>query len=236
MSAEVELSSQKPVYVSNILLGLTSYEGQDSDSLYYDDKSQALSSCSSSDIGDGEMIEIRNNTLKPNAPPLPDMWSKHYVGLYSQYAIGQYLSYLLTYSETVNKVFSTCHMKNSDSLPSLDVAVGLLYGMSGTLVPFCSYVYNGDSNTCANARSIATLSWNFKLLYALLTDSIRPWGLRRKPWMVGGLSVCLLLLLALALGAHTMSASSWLGTLVLLQAALMFSDVPADGECAFKRV
>jgi len=126
--------------------------------------------------------------------PVPDMWTLHYCGLYSQYAI-----------------------------------VGLLYGMSGTMVPLCSYVYNGDGNTCANARSVAFFAWNFKLLFALGTDCSRPFGMRRKPFMLFGMASVILILLFMTAFAHKMTVSSWLATLLLLNFFLMFSDVPADG-------
>jgi len=126
--------------------------------------------------------------------PVPDMWTLHYCGLYSQYAI-----------------------------------VGLLYGMSGTMVPLCSYVYNGDGNTCANARSVAFFAWNFKLLFALGTDCSRPFGMRRKPFMLFGMASVILILLFMTAFAHKMIVSSWLATLLLLNFCLMFSDVPADG-------
>jgi hypothetical protein len=102
--------------------------------------------------------------------------------------------------------------------------------MSGTLVPICSYVYEGDSNTCANARNLVFFAWNFKLVFALVTDSYRPFGLRRKPWMLFGLGCVLILLALLTAFADKLSASSWLGSLLVMQLFLMFSDVPADGQ------
>lgn len=125
---------------------------------------------------------------------VPDMWSKHYIGLYSQYA-----------------------------------AVGLLYGSSGTLLPFCVYNFNGATNVCANARNIVFFAWSFKICFAILTDSYRPFGYRRKAWMVMGWSIVLILLLVLAIMADQMDTSTWLVTLLFSQCFLMLSDVPADG-------
>lgn len=125
---------------------------------------------------------------------VPDMWSKSYIGLYSQYA-----------------------------------AVGLLYGSSGTLLPFCVYNFDGATNVCANARNIVFFAWSFKICFAILTDSYRPFGFRRKSWMIMGWSVVLLLLLVLAIAADKMSTSTWLVTLLFTQCFLMLSDVPADG-------
>lgn len=125
---------------------------------------------------------------------LPNMWSKHYIGPYSQYA-----------------------------------AVGLLYGSTGALLPFCVYVYDGPSNVCANAKNIVTFAWNIKIFFAILTDTYRPFGMRRKPWMIAGWVMVLLLLLVLTATAHEMSISAWLVTLMLVQGFAILSDVPADG-------
>lgn len=101
--------------------------------------------------------------------------------------------------------------------------------MVGTFLPFCTYVYDGPSNVCANAKNIVFFAWSFKLFYALLTDTFRPFGLRRKPWMIAGWSMVLVILLVLAITADRLTASSWLISLLFVQLFLMLSDVPADG-------
>lgn len=53
--------------------------------------------------------------------------------------------------------------------------------------------------------------------------------MRRKPWMVVGWSMVLVLLLILACFVQYMTISVWLVTLLFVQAFLMLSDVPADG-------
>jgi hypothetical protein len=108
-------------------------------------------------------------------------------------------------------------------------SVGLLYGSSGTLFPFCFYVYDGASNVCANSRNIVFFAWSFKIWFAMLTDSFRPFGMRRKPWMLGGWLLVLLVLFILIFIADQLSASGWLVTLMFVQCFLMLSDVPADG-------
>lgn len=70
---------------------------------------------------------------------------------------------------------------------------------------------------------------NLKIFFAIITDTYRPFGLRRKPWMLFGWGGVLLLLLFLAFYADKLDASSWLATLLSVQVFLMFSDVPADG-------
>lgn len=110
-------------------------------------------------------------------------------------------------------------------------AVGLLYGTSGALLSLCVYVYDGDPNLCANSSSISFFAWNFKIIYAIITDSIRPFGLRRRPWMIAGWVGVLVLLLTLSITADTLNASDWLSLLLVMQCFVMLSDVPADGYC-----
>jgi hypothetical protein len=108
-------------------------------------------------------------------------------------------------------------------------AVGLLYGSSGTVLPFCAYVYKGETNVCANANSLVVFAWNLKIFYAVMTDSIRPFGKRRQSWMLLGWIGVLVILFLLAVYAHGLSTEGWLASLMVLQAFMMLSDVPADG-------
>ena len=108
-------------------------------------------------------------------------------------------------------------------------SIGLMYGSTGALIPFCVYTFDGPSNVCANARNIVTFAWNLKIFYAILTDTYRPFGMRRKPWMIMGWVFVLLLFLVLAFTADKMSITGWLITLLFTQAFAMLSDVPADG-------
>ena len=108
-------------------------------------------------------------------------------------------------------------------------AVGLLYGTKGTLSSFCFYIYDGPSNLCSNASNIMFFAWNIKIFYAILTDSYRPFGMRRKPWMVAGWVLVLVMLLVLAITASSLDASTWLVMLLMVQAFVMLSDVPGDG-------
>lgn len=63
--------------------------------------------------------------------------------------------------------------KNYIGLYCQYAAVGLLYGSAGTVYPLCFYVYKGESNLCANASGIVFFAWNIKILFAILTDTIR---------------------------------------------------------------
>ena len=53
----------------------------------------------------------------------------------------------------------------------------------------------GDPNLCANSSSITFFAWNFKIFFAILTDIYRPFGLRRKPWMLFGWTMVLVILM-----------------------------------------
>jgi hypothetical protein len=104
-----------------------------------------------------------------------------------------------------------------------------MFGSGGTLFPFCVYAYDGPANVCANARSIALFAWSIKIVFALITDLFRPFGMRRKPFMLFGWICVLILLMFLAIAADKMSVSVWLITLLFSQCFMMLSDVPADG-------
>lgn len=108
-------------------------------------------------------------------------------------------------------------------------AVGLLYGSSSTLNSFCVYTKGGEPNVCANASNIVFFAWNFKVLFAIVTDVYRPFNMHRKPWMIFGWTCTLVLLLVLACAADQLSVEGWLVTLMFSQFFMMFSDVPADG-------
>jgi len=140
---------------------------------------------------------------------VPNMWTKDFIGLYSQYAGSPSLPHSFTLSSSL--LFTLC------LLNSFLIAVGLLYGTSGVLYPFCNYVYkgkrdnsliypfihsfirspfkSGDPNLCANSSSITFFAWNFKIFFAILTDIYRPFGLRRKPWMLFGWTMVLVILM-----------------------------------------
>ena len=90
-------------------------------------------------------------------------------------------------------------------------------GTSGALLSLCVYVFDGEPNLCANSSNITFFAWNFKIIFAIITDSFRPFGLRRRPWMMAGWIGVLVILLVLACSAHTLNTSSWLGLLLVLQ-------------------
>mgnify|MGYP000571086428 CR=1 FL=1 len=109
-------------------------------------------------------------------------------------------------------------------------AGGLLYGTAGTLSSFCVYVYHGQPNVCANSINLYFFAWNFKIIYAIIEESFRPFGLRRKPWMIAGFSGVLLVLAVLIASGPSISASNWIAACMMLQISYIIADVSADGE------
>jgi hypothetical protein len=63
-----------------------------------------------------------------------------------------------------------------------------------TVLPF----FAGDANLCANANGFIFLAWSFKLFYAIGTDSFRPFGMRRVPYMIAGWVGVLIMLFIIA--------------------------------------
>jgi hypothetical protein len=114
-------------------------------------------------------------------------------------------------------------------LYSCFAAVGFLCGTVGTSGTFCVYVFGGSPNVCANAPNLMLFAWNFKIVFALITDSYRPFGLRRRPWMIFGFSSVLFILAISMITAESLTASNWLILLLFMNIGLMFADVPADG-------
>jgi hypothetical protein len=110
-------------------------------------------------------------------------------------------------------------------------ALGLVGAIAGLCYNFCYYSFEGSDNVCANSYSLIFVPWGFKIFFAMVTDSYRPWGLRRKSYMLIGWGAVLLLTLVLALAAEQMNVSVWLAVSVGVQFFLMVADVPADGYC-----
>lgn len=116
-----------------------------------------------------------------------------------------------------------------DGLMCVFALVMMYVGSNHALLPLCVYSFESPSNLCANAKNIVTFAWNIKIFFAILTDVYRPFGMRRRPWMIAGWVGVLVFLLILAIAADKISASAWLGMLLVVNAFVMLSDVPADG-------
>ena len=107
--------------------------------------------------------------------------------------------------------------------------VGINGGIQGLILNFCVYYFHGATTLCPNAQAIIFLPWSFKIIYAILTDSFRPFGLRRKPYLIVGWIGVLVFTLALAVFAPSMGSSTWILLSICTMVFLMLADVPADG-------
>lgn len=108
-------------------------------------------------------------------------------------------------------------------------AVGLVTGSMGITYNFCVYYYDGSSNLCANAKNIQMLAWSFKIIYAVFTDLWRPFGCRRRPFIIAGWFLAIVLMAFLAAFADSFDASGWILMLFGVNAFMLLADVPADG-------
>jgi MFS family permease len=73
------------------------------------------------------------------------------------------------------------------------------------------------------------LPWGFKIFYGIFTDLWRPFGYRRKLYMILGWMGVLLFTFFLAVASNEIDARAWIGINLVIQAFLMLADVPADG-------
>lgn len=107
--------------------------------------------------------------------------------------------------------------------------VGINGGIQGLILNFCVYYFHGATTLCPNAQAIIFLPWSFKIVYAIITDSFRPFGLRRKPYLIAGWIGVIIFTLALAVFAPSMGSSTWILLSICTMVFLMLADVPADG-------
>jgi hypothetical protein len=107
--------------------------------------------------------------------------------------------------------------------------VGITGGMLGVSTNFCFYYFKGKQNVCANAAQLAQIPWGLKIFYACCTDSWRPYGYRRKVYMILGWLGVLLSTFILSVASDVINARTWIGINLVIQAFLMLADVPADG-------
>lgn len=109
--------------------------------------------------------------------------------------------------------------------------VGITGGMLAVASNFCFYYYEAQNNVCANAGSLMSIAWGFKIFFGVGTDMWRPCGSRRKVYMIAGWTGVLIMTFALAVGASEIEARTWIAINLVIQAFLMLADVPADGYC-----
>ncbi|KAJ0407449.1 hypothetical protein P43SY_004990 [Pythium insidiosum] len=78
-------------------------------------------------------------------------------------------------------------------------AVGLIYGtLPNTVYPFLQKYLNVQGNQTITAATLIDIPWSFKVFYGIVTDCFPIFGFRRRPYMIIGWSLCLLMLIVMA--------------------------------------
>ncbi|KAE8906274.1 hypothetical protein PF003_g10069 [Phytophthora fragariae] len=79
-------------------------------------------------------------------------------------------------------------------------AVGVVYGMlPETIYPFMQEYLNCSGAQVAAAKELVVLPWSFKVFFGILSDCFPIRGYRRRPYMMIGWTVCILMLLIMAI-------------------------------------
>jgi hypothetical protein len=77
--------------------------------------------------------------------------------------------------------------------------VGIVYGtLPATVYPVLQNYLNMEGTQIVSAKVLLNLPWSFKVLYGLLTDCLPIFGYRRRPFMMIGWTLCLLMCLIMA--------------------------------------
>eukprot|EP00854_Cymbomonas_tetramitiformis_P010892 gene10892-12887_t len=110
--------------------------------------------------------------------------------------------------------------------------IGWVYSLSGsTATGFCFYVWDvEDQDTCQAARNVIQMGWNFKFFVAVLCESYRPFGYRRKPYIVIGWIGAIVLMAVLAVFADPafISYSTYVILCMIATCCYIVADVNAD--------
>jgi len=109
--------------------------------------------------------------------------------------------------------------------------LGLIMSSVNCSTNFCYYYFRGPHNVCANSWSLIVIPWGFKIFLAILTDSFRPWGYRRKIYLSVGWAGVVFFTLLISCLADSLSVDAWIGLSLLTQLFLMLADTVADGIC-----
>ncbi|KUF81304.1 hypothetical protein AM588_10004974 [Phytophthora nicotianae] len=79
-------------------------------------------------------------------------------------------------------------------------AVGVVYGMlPETVYPFMQQYLNCSGAQVAAAKELVILPWSFKVFYGIMSDCFPLFGYRRRPYMVIGWTICIAMLLLMAI-------------------------------------
>eukprot|EP00644_Phytophthora_capsici_P017037 jgi/Phyca11/21355/fgenesh1_pg.PHYCAscaffold_92_\ len=78
--------------------------------------------------------------------------------------------------------------------------VGLVYGLlPETIYPFMQQYLNCSGSQVAAAKQLVVLPWSFKVFYGILSDCRPIYGYRRRPYMLIGWTICIIMLLVMAI-------------------------------------
>ncbi|ETO72782.1 hypothetical protein F444_11231 [Phytophthora nicotianae P1976] len=79
-------------------------------------------------------------------------------------------------------------------------AVGVVYGMlPETIYPFMQEYLNCSGAQVAAAKELVVLPWSFKVFFGTISDCFPIYGYRRRPYMLIGWTVCIIMLLIMAI-------------------------------------
>ncbi|KAG7385853.1 hypothetical protein PHYPSEUDO_001004 [Phytophthora pseudosyringae] len=78
--------------------------------------------------------------------------------------------------------------------------VGLVYGLlPETIYPFMQEYLNCSGSQVSAAKQLVVLPWSFKVFYGILSDCRPICGYRRRPYMLIGWTICIIMLLVMAI-------------------------------------
>ena len=110
------------------------------------------------------------------------------------------------------------------------LSVGLMLGGSTSILYPILVVREGVTPSLMTAStSLVTVFWSYKILFGFLSDCFPLFGLKRKPYICLGWSLCAFFLLALAREGHEVLPHTLVLYLTLANCGYVMADVSADG-------
>jgi hypothetical protein len=77
--------------------------------------------------------------------------------------------------------------------------VGLVYGLlPETIYPLMQQYLNASGSKITTASTLVVLPWSFKVFYGIVSDCFPIFGYRRRPYMLIGWTICLVMLIVMA--------------------------------------
>ena len=110
-------------------------------------------------------------------------------------------------------------------------ALGLCDGlMVCTAGSFCYYVWDvKDNNTCSIPSFLIQFSWSLKIFIAFACECYRPFGMRRKPYIVFGWSMAMVLMFFMAIFVDRLNFYQYVFAAATIDCFMIIADVSADG-------